>query len=111
MPEGEQFLGIDGLVDGDEVGAEVGDFLNVFEADDGEAGGGEAMLARMTVKLARPCWQAFCEERALPVSEVGPVDLAALARLAASCFSEMGFFGDWGLFSDEDIGISFRTHT
>jgi hypothetical protein len=43
--EGEQFLGIDGVVAGDEVGAEVGDFLDVFEADDGEAGGGEAMLA------------------------------------------------------------------
>jgi hypothetical protein len=67
----------------------------------------------MTVKLAeeRPCLQAFCEEFALPVDVVGPVDLAALARLAASCFSEMGFFWERDLFSDEDIGISFRPHT
>jgi hypothetical protein len=36
--EGEQFLGIDGLVDGNEVGAEAGDFLGVFEPDDGEVG-------------------------------------------------------------------------
>ena len=43
--DGEQFLGIDGLVDGDEVGAEVGDFLELFEADDSEGGGGEAVLA------------------------------------------------------------------
>jgi hypothetical protein len=37
--EDEQFLGIDGL--GDEVGAEAGNLLDVFEADNGEAGGGE----------------------------------------------------------------------
>jgi hypothetical protein len=45
MLEGEQFLGIDGLIDGDEVGTEVSDFVDILEADDGEAGGGEAMLA------------------------------------------------------------------
>jgi hypothetical protein len=39
--EGEELLGIDGLVEGDEVVAEVGDFLEVFEADDGESGAGE----------------------------------------------------------------------
>jgi hypothetical protein len=43
--QGEQLLGVDGLVDGDEVGLEVGDLLKVFEADDGERGGGEAMAA------------------------------------------------------------------
>ena len=43
--EGEEFLGVDGLVDGDEVGSEMGDFVEVFEADDGEGGGGEAVLA------------------------------------------------------------------
>jgi hypothetical protein len=41
----EHLLGIDGLVDGQEVLPEVGDFLEVFEADDGEGGGGEAVLA------------------------------------------------------------------
>jgi hypothetical protein len=39
--QGEEFLGVDGLVDGDEVVAEAGDFLEAFEADDGEGGGGE----------------------------------------------------------------------
>jgi hypothetical protein len=43
--DGEEFLGVDGLIDGDEVGAEVGDLLEVFEADDGEAGGGKAVFA------------------------------------------------------------------
>ena len=32
---------------------------------------------------------AFWEERVLPAGLVGPVDFEALARLAASCFSEM----------------------
>jgi len=43
--DGEQLLGVDGPVDGDQVGAEAGDFLEVFEADDGEVGGSEAVLA------------------------------------------------------------------
>ena len=43
--DGEEFLGVDGLVDGDEVGAEMGDLVEVFEADDREGGGGEAMFA------------------------------------------------------------------
>ncbi len=37
--DGEEFLGVDGLVDGDEVVPEMGDLLEVFEADDGEGGG------------------------------------------------------------------------
>ena len=66
------------------------------------------------MKLAeeRPCFEAFCEERVLPEPLVGPVDLAALARLAANCFSETGFFWERGFFSDKDIGILFRlTHS
>ena len=43
--EGEQFLGVDGLVDGGEVGCEMGDLLEVFEPDDGEGGGSEAVRA------------------------------------------------------------------
>ena len=43
--DGEELLGIDRLVDGDEVGLEMGDFVDVFEADDGERGSGEAVLA------------------------------------------------------------------
>ena len=42
--EGEELLGVDGLVDGDEVELEAGDFLEVFESDDGEGGSGEAVL-------------------------------------------------------------------
>jgi hypothetical protein len=43
--DGKEFLGVDGLVDGEEVLPEVVNFLEVFEADDGEGGGGESMLA------------------------------------------------------------------
>ena len=43
--QGEESLGVDGLVDGDEVVAEAGDFLEVFEADDGEGGTGEDVFA------------------------------------------------------------------
>ena len=43
--EGEEFLGVDGPVEGHEVVLEMGDLLEVFEADNGEAGGGEAVLA------------------------------------------------------------------
>jgi hypothetical protein len=43
--DGEELLGVDGPVDGDEIGAEMGDFLEIFEADDGEVRGGEAVLA------------------------------------------------------------------
>jgi hypothetical protein len=43
--QGEEFLGVDGLVEGDQVFQEVGDLIEVFEADDGEGGGGEAVFA------------------------------------------------------------------
>src|ERR1700686_5918780 len=38
--DGEQLLGIDGTVNGNQIGAEAGDFLEIFEADDGEGRGG-----------------------------------------------------------------------
>src|ERR1035438_8172719 len=41
------------------------------------------------VEAVNPCLRAFCAERALPSGERGPVDWAALARLAASCLSVM----------------------
>ena len=41
----EEFLGVDRPVDGQEVGSEMGDFLVVFEADNGEGGGSEAVFA------------------------------------------------------------------
>jgi hypothetical protein len=43
--DGEEFLGVDGLVDGDGVFAEAGDLVEFLEADDGEGGGGESVLA------------------------------------------------------------------
>ena len=42
--EGEEFLGVDGAVEVDEVAAEVGNFIMVFEADDSEEGAGEAVF-------------------------------------------------------------------
>src|SRR5262249_47060929 len=39
---------------------------------------------------AKPCLQAFREERALPSGVRGPVLFSALARLAANCFSQIG---------------------
>jgi len=79
--EGEQFLGVDGLVDGGEVRFEMGDFVEVFEADDGEGGGCEAVKAGVAGGAS------------LAFGVRGPVlfaALARLARLAASCFSVMG---------------------
>jgi hypothetical protein len=43
--DGEEFLGVDGLIGGDGVFAEAGDFVDLFEADDGEGGGGESVFA------------------------------------------------------------------
>jgi hypothetical protein len=53
--QGEEFLGVDGLVNGDEVVPEAGDFLEVFEADHGEGGTGEDVFAGVLgrVGLAR----------------------------------------------------------
>ncbi len=42
--DGEQLLGVNGLVGGDGVGAEIFEGIELFEADDGELGGGEAVL-------------------------------------------------------------------
>ena len=43
--DGEEFLRVDGFIDGDEVGFEVVDLVEIFQADDGELGGGETVLA------------------------------------------------------------------
>ena len=42
--DGEELLRVDGLVDVDEVGLKVGDFIEIFETDDGKRGRGEAVL-------------------------------------------------------------------
>ena len=43
--DGESLLGVDGLVGGHGFGVDVGEGIEFFEADDGEVGGGEAVLA------------------------------------------------------------------
>jgi hypothetical protein len=43
--DGEEFLGIGGLVERDGAISELGDLLDVFEAGDGVSGGGEAVFA------------------------------------------------------------------
>jgi len=43
--DGEDLLGVDGLVNSHGVGLEVGDLLEVFEADNAVGGSGEAMFA------------------------------------------------------------------
>src|SRR6266511_671575 len=50
----------------------------------------------------KPCLRACWEERALPSGERGPVERAALRRLASSCLGETGFFG-MGHFLREEI--------
>ena len=43
--DGEKLFGVDGLVEGDEVGLEVGDGVGILGADGGEGGGVEEMVA------------------------------------------------------------------
>src|ERR1039458_7493966 len=43
------------------------------------------------VEAVNPCLRAFWAERVLPSGVRGPVDLAALARLAANCSGETTF--------------------
>ena len=66
----------------------------------------------MKLVEAKPCFEELREELALPLALVGPVDLAALARLAASRFSETGFLDlELGLGeSDSGVRMSFRPH-
>jgi len=89
--EGEQLLGVDGLVDGDGVLLEMGDLVKLFEAVDDEAGGGEAVSAGVAGGTG------------LPWGVRGPVLLAALARLAASCLSDVGMMR-WSFLAPEIAG-------
>ena len=73
--EGEEFLGVDGLEDGQETSWR------------------SSRRTTAKVEAVKPCLRAFWAERALPCGARGPVDLAALARLAASCSWETGCWG------------------
>jgi hypothetical protein len=48
--EGEQFLGMDGVVDGNEVVAEADDFVDVFEPDDSEVWQRRGHVSRLFVR-------------------------------------------------------------
>ena len=56
--EGEEFLGVDGLVDGDEVVTEMGDVFEILDADDGEAGSGESVFAGVLGRAGLAFWSA-----------------------------------------------------
>jgi hypothetical protein len=82
--DGGAFLGVDGLVGGNGVGDEGGDADAVFDADDGERLGVEGRLA------------GVLEARTLPSVVRDPLDLPALARLAATRLG--GGWHGWGSF-------------
>ena len=44
-PDSEEFLGVDGLIDGDDVGPTAGDGFGVFHADDRKRRGRKTVLA------------------------------------------------------------------
>ena len=84
--DGEEFLGVDGLVDGDEVGSEMGDLMEVFEADDGEGGGGEAVFA------------GILGGAGLALRGAGPGGLGGVGAIGGELFLGDGFLGTWHAF-------------
>jgi hypothetical protein len=79
--EGEEFLRVDRPVDGDEVGLEASDFLEVFEADDGEGGGGEAVLDRVLCGAG------------LALRSLGAGGLGGVSSVGGELFGGGGFLG------------------
>jgi hypothetical protein len=72
--EGEEFLGVDGVIGCDEVFAEVGDLIELFEANYGESSGGEAMFAgvlRRAVFSFRSAWAGGAQRAPQRVGAVG----------------------------------------
>ena len=70
MRYGEQFLGVDGLVDGDEVVLEAGDCLQVLEADDdGPMGHPSGKLPGGNGTFGARCLGG-CHRGDLPVREI-----------------------------------------
>jgi hypothetical protein len=67
--DGEEFLGVGGLVEGDEIFSKVGDLIEVFEADDGEGGSGEAVFARVLGRAGL----ALCGAGSCGFSRVGAI--------------------------------------
>jgi len=56
--DGKEFLGVDGLIKGDEVGREVGDGVEIFDADDGEVAGRETVLPGVLSGTGFAFWSA-----------------------------------------------------
>jgi hypothetical protein len=81
--DGEEFLGVNGLVDGDEVGPEMGDFIQVLEADDGESGGGEAVFA------------GILGGAGLALRGAGSGGLGGIGAIGVELFFGDGFLGAW----------------
>jgi hypothetical protein len=72
--DGEKFLGVDGLVDRDEVGLEIGDFVEFLDADNLEHGGGEAVFTCVLCGAGL----AFRGARAGGACGIGPIGGALL---------------------------------
>jgi hypothetical protein len=51
--DGEEFLRVDGLINGDEVGAELGDLVDILDADGGESFGLKAIFTGHANLFAR----------------------------------------------------------
>jgi hypothetical protein len=82
--KGELFLGVGGPEDGSEVGQEVGDFVEVLEADDGESGAGEAVQSGVLGGSGL----AFGSARAGGAGSVGAIGGAAV--FGDGCFGRGG---------------------
>ena len=67
--DGQEFLGIDGAVDGNQVGAEIGDIVEAFEDGNGNVVGGAAVLAEV---LGRSGF-AFGSARARGAEGIGAI--------------------------------------
>jgi hypothetical protein len=78
--------GVTGVVEGDEVASEMGDFIEVFEADDGESGGREAVFARILCGAG------------LTLGGAGPGGLGGVGAIGGELFLGDGFSGTWHAF-------------
>jgi hypothetical protein len=81
--DGEEFLGVDGLIEGDGVFAEFGDLVDFFEADDGEGGGGESMFAGVEGGAG------------LAFGRAGSGGLGGVGAVGGELFIGYGLFGAW----------------
>ncbi len=84
--DGEEFLGVDGLVDGNEVGSEMLDLMEVFEADDGEGGGSEAVFAGILCGAGLALWGA------------GPGGVGGVGSIGGELYLGDGWFATWHAF-------------